>query len=100
MEKRIEKRKHILIVLRFCVPDVHCIVVHPIFQPIIYLLISACSRLSSENLMKVSVHSDGHSHPLTFCFSGAQQAEHEDGMFFEEDEIFGEDHEEWSCLEL
>lgn len=51
--------------------------------------------------MKVSVvNINGRSHPLTFCFPGAQQAEHEDDMFYEEDEIFGEDHEEWSCLEL
>lgn len=27
------------------------------------------------------------------------KAEHEDGMFFEEDEIFGEEHEGWPCLE-
>lgn len=27
------------------------------------------------------------------------KAEHEDGMFFEEDEIFGEEHEGWTCLE-
>ncbi|KAM9846333.1 protein phosphatase 1D-like isoform 1-T1 [Aulostomus maculatus] len=26
-------------------------------------------------------------------------AEHEDGMFYEEDEIFGEEHEGWTCLE-
>lgn len=30
---------------------------------------------------------------------GAQQAEHEDDMFYEEDEIFGEEHEGWPCLE-
>ncbi|XP_017268197.1 protein phosphatase 1D-like isoform X2 [Kryptolebias marmoratus] len=28
-----------------------------------------------------------------------QKAEHEDGMFYEEDEIYGEEHEEWTCLE-
>ncbi|XP_019941597.2 protein phosphatase 1D isoform X2 [Paralichthys olivaceus] len=33
-----------------------------------------------------------------FCFRG-QQAEHEDGMFYEEDEIYGEEHEDWTCLE-
>ncbi|XP_062262710.1 protein phosphatase 1D-like isoform X2 [Platichthys flesus] len=33
-----------------------------------------------------------------FCFRG-QQAEHEDDMFFEEDEIYGEEHEDWTCLE-
>ncbi|XP_060941755.1 protein phosphatase 1D-like isoform X2 [Limanda limanda] len=27
------------------------------------------------------------------------KAEHEDGMFFEEDEIYGEEHEDWTCLE-
>ncbi|XP_033834656.1 protein phosphatase 1D-like isoform X2 [Periophthalmus magnuspinnatus] len=27
------------------------------------------------------------------------KAEHEDGMYFEEDEIFGEEHEGWTCLE-
>lgn len=37
-------------------------------------------------------------HPITFCFRG-QQAEHEDDMFYEEDEIYGEEHEEWPCLE-
>ncbi|XP_056141073.1 protein phosphatase 1D-like [Lampris incognitus] len=28
-----------------------------------------------------------------------QQAEEEDGMFYEEDEIYEEEHEEWTCLE-
>lgn len=35
---------------------------------------------------------------ITLCFRG-QQAEHEDDMFYEEDEIFGEEHEGWPCLE-
>lgn len=35
---------------------------------------------------------------ITFCFRG-QQAEREDDMFYEEDEIYGEEHEEWPCLE-
>lgn len=33
-----------------------------------------------------------------FCFRG-QQTEHEDDMFYEEDEIYGEEHEEWPCLD-
>ncbi|XP_041865240.1 protein phosphatase, Mg2+/Mn2+ dependent, 1Db isoform X2 [Melanotaenia boesemani] len=28
-----------------------------------------------------------------------QKAEHEDGMFYEEDVIYGEEHEGWTCLE-
>lgn len=38
---------------------------------------------------------------ITLCFRG-QQEEHdedEDDMFFEEDEIYGEEHEGWPCLE-
>ncbi|XP_031586550.1 protein phosphatase 1D-like [Oreochromis aureus] len=27
------------------------------------------------------------------------KAEHEDGMFYDEDEVFGEEHEGWTCLE-
>ncbi|XP_024122144.1 protein phosphatase 1D isoform X2 [Oryzias melastigma] len=35
----------------------------------------------------------------TYNTCEVQKEEHEDGMFYEEDEIFGEEHEGWTCLE-
>lgn len=41
---------------------------------------------------------DLNSQQITFCFRG-QQPEPEDDMFYEDDEIYGEEHEEWPCLD-
>lgn len=37
-------------------------------------------------------------HQVSLCFQ-IQQEEHEDGMFYEEEDMFGEEQEGWSCLE-
>ncbi|XP_030009899.1 protein phosphatase 1D-like isoform X3 [Sphaeramia orbicularis] len=53
-----------------------------------------------EIVIDMSMGIDHVSYPGTpYNTCQVPKAEHEDGMFFEEDEIFGEEHEGWPCLE-
>uniref|UniRef100_A0A672FGS8 Protein phosphatase, Mg2+/Mn2+ dependent, 1Db n=1 Tax=Salarias fasciatus TaxID=181472 RepID=A0A672FGS8_SALFA len=67
-------------------------------------LLSFCkmsSRRTSQTHQQLLPKVKPREHRFTkslFCFRG-QQAEHEDGIFYEEDEIYEEEHEGWTCLE-
>lgn len=70
--------------------------------PFIFLSFTCFSPFLSSDLTKLVVviqsAIDSPKDCFWFFFRG-QQEEHEDGMFYEEDEIFGEEHEGWTCLE-